>query len=182
MKRDFLKELGIAEEAIDKIMAENGRDIEAAKAKYADYDDIKGQLESAKATLDKVKDYDPAKADVEKWKADYQKAVAEGEQKVKKLERQAMIKDYLGNKKFVNELTKKAVADMLAAALEDESSKGKSLDDLFNAATEGQTNIIVDDKAPQPPKVPGMSGKTTGTEDGVLEAFRRNNPGIKIDL
>ena len=50
MKRDFLKELGIAEEAIDKIMAENGRDIEAAKAKYADYDDVKGQLETAKAT------------------------------------------------------------------------------------------------------------------------------------
>lgn len=181
MKRDFLKDLGIPEDKIDQIMAENGKDIESTKAKYADYDDIKAQLESAKATLDKVKDYDQAKADVEKWKADYQKAVAEGEQKVKKLERQAMIKDYLDGKKFVNELTRKAVADLLATALDDEGSKGKSLDDLYKTATEGMENIIVDDKTPKPPTVSGMAGKA-GTEDGVLAAVKRNHPGMKIDL
>ena len=31
MKREFLKELGIEAEAIEKIMAENGKDIEKAK-------------------------------------------------------------------------------------------------------------------------------------------------------
>ncbi len=31
MKREFLKDLGLADEAIDKIMAENGRDVEAQK-------------------------------------------------------------------------------------------------------------------------------------------------------
>ena len=40
MKRDFLKDLGIPEDKIDQIMAENGKDIESTKAKYADYDDI----------------------------------------------------------------------------------------------------------------------------------------------
>lgn len=181
MKRDFLKELGIADDVVDKIMAENGKDIEATKGKFADYEDIKQQLEAAKTTLDKFSDYDQTKADVEKWKADYQKAVTEGEQRVKKLERQGLVKDYLGGKKFVNELTKKAVADLLNAALENEESKGKSLDDLFRTATEGMENIIVDDKAPQPPTVPGMTGKP-GTEDGVLEAFKRSHPGMKIDL
>ena len=34
MKRDFLKELGIADEAINRIMAENGKDIEAAKGEF----------------------------------------------------------------------------------------------------------------------------------------------------
>ena len=32
MKREFLKELGLDAEVIDKIMAENGKDIEAHKA------------------------------------------------------------------------------------------------------------------------------------------------------
>ena len=168
MKRDFLKELGISEDLIDKIMAENGKDIEATKAKYADYDDIKSQLEGAKA-------------DVDKWKAEYDKAVAEGEQKIKRLERQGLVKDYMNGKKFVNAVTKDALGDKLLAELDKDESKGKSLDDLFKALTEGMENIIVDDNAPQPPTVPGMAGKP-GSEDGVLAAFKRNNPGIKIDL
>ena len=32
MKTDFLKDLGIAQEAIDKIMAENGKDVEPVMA------------------------------------------------------------------------------------------------------------------------------------------------------
>jgi len=181
MKREFLKDLGIADEAVDKIMAENGRDIEAVKTKFGDYDDIKAQLETAKSTLEKFKDYDQTKGEVAKWKAEYEKAVAEGEKKLRNLERQGLVKDYLGGKKFVNELTKEALSTKLLAALEQEESKGKSLDDLFKAATEGMENIIVDENAPKPPKVPGMSGKP-GEEDGVLAAFKKNNPGIKIDL
>ncbi len=181
MTRDFLKELGVTDEAIDKIMAENGRNIEAAKAKFGDYDDIKAQLETAKTTMDKFKDYDQTKAEAQKWKDSYEKAMKESEQKLRSMERQGLVKDYLGQKKFVNELTKEALSGKLLAALEKEESKGKSLDDLFKAATEGMTNIIVDDKQPQPPTVPGMSGKP-GNEDGVLAAFKRQNPGIKIDL
>lgn len=42
MKRKFLEDLGLEKEAIDKIMAENGTDIEAAKEKYeADIKEIK---------------------------------------------------------------------------------------------------------------------------------------------
>ena len=35
MKTDFLRELGIEQEAINKIMAENGKDIEALKAQVS---------------------------------------------------------------------------------------------------------------------------------------------------
>ena len=52
MKREFLENLKIGDaplskEAIDAIMQENGRDIEAAKKPYADYDSIKQQLATA---------------------------------------------------------------------------------------------------------------------------------------
>lgn len=54
MKREFLQGLTVGEnplpkEVIDAIMAENGRDIESVKARYADYDALKEQLAQAEA-------------------------------------------------------------------------------------------------------------------------------------
>ena len=50
MKREFLQSLlgeenPLSKEAVDAIMAENGRDIENAKAGFADYQDLKQRLE-----------------------------------------------------------------------------------------------------------------------------------------
>lgn len=36
MKREFLKELGLEDETINKIMAEHGKDIESYKTRLAD--------------------------------------------------------------------------------------------------------------------------------------------------
>lgn len=56
MKREFLENLKIGDqtlskELIDTIMAENGRDIEATKKPFADYDAIKEQLKTAQDGL-----------------------------------------------------------------------------------------------------------------------------------
>ena len=53
MKREFLQEFKVGEasipkEVIDAIMAENGRDIQKVKAGFADYEDLKNQLECLK--------------------------------------------------------------------------------------------------------------------------------------
>lgn len=48
MKRKFLEDLGLEKEAIDKIMDENGKDINKTKA---DYEDIKVQLTKAQETI-----------------------------------------------------------------------------------------------------------------------------------
>ena len=50
MKREFLQGLQVGDaplpkEIIDAIMAENGKDIEAIKAHYADYDELKAQFD-----------------------------------------------------------------------------------------------------------------------------------------
>ena len=64
MKTDFLKGLGLEQDAIDKIMAENGKDIAAEKAKTTkvegERDNYKSQLEPATESLEKFKDVDPA--------------------------------------------------------------------------------------------------------------------------
>ena len=48
MKRKFIEDLGLEKDAIDKIMAENGSDVNAAKA---DNEAMKQQLESANAQI-----------------------------------------------------------------------------------------------------------------------------------
>lgn len=55
MKTDFLKELGLEQETIDKIMAENGKDIKAEQAKLSaaelERDNYKEQLDTAQEAL-----------------------------------------------------------------------------------------------------------------------------------
>ena len=48
MERNFLEDLGLEKEVVDKIMAENGKDIENAKANY---DELKAELKTANATI-----------------------------------------------------------------------------------------------------------------------------------
>ena len=86
MKREFLQNLKVGEEAlpkevIDAIMEENGRDITAAKAAavkpYADYDAIKEERDNLKAQKDDgMVDGNTA----QQWKEAYDQAVA-GHQK-----------------------------------------------------------------------------------------------------
>lgn len=170
MKRDFLESLGVASEAIDKIMAENGKDIESAKAKFADYDDIKKQLEAANATLEKFKDYDQTKAEVEKFKAELKKSQEESAAKIAAMERSAKVKDYLSGKKFVNDITRDAIGDKLSEMLGADGSKGKSLDDLFAEITKGKADILKDENAPTPPVVPSMGGSKGGKSDDDAQA------------
>lgn len=64
MKTEFLKSLGLEQDVIDKIMAENGKDIAAEKAKTtkaeSESDSYKEQLDTATSSLEKFKDIDPA--------------------------------------------------------------------------------------------------------------------------
>lgn len=60
MKRSFLKELGLESEVIDKIMAENGKDIQKYKTEIEDYvEELKelksNQVDNSKAIKDAIK-------------------------------------------------------------------------------------------------------------------------------
>ncbi len=170
MKRDFLESLGIDAEAIDKIMAENGKDIEGVKAKFADHEEIKKQLEAANATLEKFKDYDQTKAEVEKYKAELKKSQEESAAKFAAMERSSKVKDYLSSKKFVNDITRDAIAAKMGDMLGADESKGKSLDDIFGEITKDKTDILKDENAPTPPKVPQMGGGKGGNYDDDAQA------------
>lgn len=62
MKREFLKELGIADDVIDKIMAENGKDVQAEISKLSEKNKeielVNSQLKEANKTIKSYKDMD----------------------------------------------------------------------------------------------------------------------------
>ncbi|MGP1416106.1 MAG: phage scaffolding protein [Treponema sp.] len=165
MKRDFLEGLKLDTEVIDKIMAENGKDVNREKAKYADYDDIKTQLETANKTIEKFKDYDQTKAEVEKYKAENEKLQKESEAKIANMERQAKVKDYLSSKKFVNDITREAIATKMGEVLGADESKGKNLDDIFAELTKDKTDILKDETKATPPTVTSMGGKSGNSDN-----------------
>ncbi len=63
MKAEFLRELGLEQETIDKIIAENKKDVAAEQEKTVkaenERDNYKDQLKTATESLDKFKDVDP---------------------------------------------------------------------------------------------------------------------------
>ena len=66
MKRKFLEDLGLEKETVDKIMAENGADVNAAKA---DYDTLKQQMD---AQAQQIKERDKQLAELKKTAGDHE--------------------------------------------------------------------------------------------------------------
>ena len=91
MKRDFLQNFKVNDqplpkEIIDEIMAENGRDIEAAKKPFADYDTVKNQLAEAQKTIkgfqDQGADIEAVRKSAKDWEDKYNQAIADHNQKM----------------------------------------------------------------------------------------------------
>ena len=169
MKREFLEGLNLEAAVIDQIMAENGKDIEREKQKTLTAQEAaketEVQLKKANETLEGFKDYEQTKADVEKYKAEAETAKKEAAAKIASLERSAQVKDILSGKKFVNDITRDALAPKLTEQLGSEEPKGKSLDDLFTALTKDQKNILADDTAPTPPVQGSMKGTSHAADE-----------------
>ena len=170
MKREELTAAGLTDEQIDKVMKLNGDDINREKAKYSDYDDLKAQLEKANATIEGWKDYDAIKADVAKYQQEAENAKKEAAVKVQQLEDKARVKDFTSSKKFVNELTRDAINAQLYDAMNDAANKGKSLDDLLKAITDGKTDIFKNENAPTPPTVTTMTSQSNKDDDSAIRA------------
>lgn len=179
MTRKELEELGLTAEQVEAVIKANGRDVEREKAKFADYDDLKAQFETANNTINGMSDYEEVKGKVAEYKQQAEKAQAEAAAKIATMELQGKIKDFTGTKKFVNDFTRDSINAALEKAVNDAANKGRSIEDLFKEMTDGKENIIVDDNKPTPPTVPPMGG-AGDPADGVAAAFLRNNPNIKL--
>lgn len=110
MKRDFLIELGIDEDVVNKIMAEHGKTTQRLKDKVnATQTEIEQLRDDLKASTDRVKEFE--KVDVEALKKDAQ----DWKEKYENFERDSLVNEFFNGYKFTSELAKKAAIEEFKA-------------------------------------------------------------------
>ena len=158
MKREFLQNLKVGEEAlpkevIDAIMDENGRDIEAAKTAavkpYADYDDIKAENQ-------RLKD-NPAVATVDgktaaQWKEAHDQTVSNHQKELDGIKFQGVLDSAITAAKGRNAKAITALLDVEALRGSEDQQKA------INEALEGlkkDNGFLFDTEGAPPPYAPG---------------------------
>lgn len=214
MKREFLKNLGIeglTDEVIEKIMKENGADIEATKAKADKTKEIENlktelatnstKLQEANAQIEKFTELDieGIKKEADEWKNKYTefetKSKADKEAFEKQLKEQAYdfkLSEAVGQLKFPNELTKKAFMNELKSKnLPLEGEKILGFDDYIKEVGEQNPGIFVTDAAPiEEPKLPKLVDTTNGggqppkAKMSLMEMMKLKNanPNAQIEM
>lgn len=189
MKREFLQNFSVGgqpipKEIIDEIMAENGRDIEAAKKPFADYEAIRNQLDEAQKTIQgfQSQDIDTIRQSAADWEKKYNDAVADAQKQKADMEFDAALKDAVIAAKGRNT---KAIAALLDVdALKASKNQAADIKLALEALKKGDSYLFEDDKTPPPysagtgnaPIVQDPS-KMTYTQ---LCAYMDANPGAKI--
>lgn len=174
MKREFLKDLGLEADVIDKIMAEHGKTIEESKKKLADVEDLKSQIEEKDKTIkelsDQIKDGKADAKTIEELKAkvvDYEKAEDDRKRKELAAEHDRILTENItqaiGDVEFVNDITKDGIINQIKAELDKDANSGKSAKEIFEALTKDTEGIL---KNPQHDtlKIPPAGGAGDGGE------------------
>jgi len=161
--REFLKGLDLDKETIDTIMAEHGKAITGLKEKVSDYEKQISELSK------KAEDTSKTKEELDTLK----KQIADRTLNDK-------IVEALGDKKFVNDYTKNAVINEIKKSLDDDSNKGKSINDLLENFTEGKEDIFVENESNM--KATGVQNNKNSVpkDDGVMAILKAKHPDIEF--
>lgn len=157
MKREFLEAMGLDKEDVDKIMAENGSDLEKEKAKTAA---AKADLEKAQTALaDREKDLEELKktaGDAETTKKQLEELQAKYTAEAEAHKAEIAARDYsaavdaaVGGLKFSSKGAKAAfVADLKAKKLELKDGRLEGFDKYLEEAKRADPEAFAPDKAP----------------------------------
>lgn len=150
MKREFLTELGLEKDIIDKIMSENGADIENAKKSVAGLQDELKEKEKTIADLtETIKGFESTDDTVKELQGkieEYEKAEKERKQAEKDREQDAIltqnILEVVGDKQFVNDYTKDSIIAQVKSELAKTENKGKGASEIFETLTKDVEGIF----------------------------------------
>lgn len=174
MKREFLKGLGIEDDAIKKIMAENGSDIEKAKAdlesarkdlaeKEKKVTELTEQLKSFDGSNEKLEELQKKVADFEKADAERKKAEEESKANAEILER---FNKVVGERKFKHEDIKNGRFNAFKTALSNAENKGKGDTEIFDNLTKDLDCFTNPQK--EKIKLPQGGGSKVATDDAKI--------------
>lgn len=172
MRRDFLKELGIEESIIDKIMGEHGKTIEGTKREL---ETLKTETEQYKTQLnetqEKIKSFesmnvDEIKKQAQEWQTKYETDTKELQAKLQRQDYEFKAKNYLGNIKFTSDLAKKALEnEFISKEFKYENDKFLGADDWLQEVKKANPSAFIDDSGNKPPT---LTVKTENTSEGNI--------------
>jgi len=165
MERKFLKDLGIADEAIEKIMAENGKDInelkaasEASKTTLADLQKQIGERDKQLETLKKSSgDNEDLKKQITDLQTANKTAKSEYEANLKKITLDGKIESALLGAKAKNTKAARALLDESKISLDGENVIG--LNEQLEAMKKDAAYLFGEDTKNPPPPADGQPPK-----------------------
>ena len=185
MKTEFLQNFKVGDqpltkEIIDAILAENGRDIEAAKKPFADYESIKEQLQTAKDGLKAFEGVDVAQLQSKITELQGQLTAKDGEwqKKIDAMAFDTKVKDAITVAKGKNAKAISALLDLDAL----KASKNQDAD--LKAALEAlqkDSGYLFEDEHGTPPYYAGGTGTGAGGKPTSELAAIRAAAGLKND-
>ena len=200
MKTEFLKSLNLSQEVIDKIMAENGKDI-AVEQKKAEKvirerdsyklkaESLETQVNDANTEIQKFKDMDidGIKKAADDWKETAEKAKADADKQISQMKFDYALSAALTGAKAKNAKAVKALLDMDGLKFNDNDGKIVGLDEQL-AQIKTDNDYLFESDEPTPEFVKGTNGgvgsvggkkpsEMTYTE---LCDYMAQNPGAEI--
>lgn len=172
MKREFLTGLGIAEDVIDKIMAENGKDIEAVKSKYADYDALKTQLSEANGKIEEFGklDFDGVKKMADDYKAKFEEAQAESKKQIEAMQFNHALENALSGAKAKNVKAVRALLETDKLKLNKDGSLTGLTEQLDKLKSENDYLFEAEKKEDVPQFLGGSSGGSPASDEDAVRA------------
>ena len=166
--REFLRGLELDEETIDTIMAEHGKLVTKDKEAIIKIkQELSSLKESSKGSEELQKKYDELKTKYDAYETK-QKAEEENNNILKEI----------GDKKFVNDITKNQILSDIKKAKSDEKNKDKSYKDLFDEITKDKEGIFANPN--KPVNIPGSNQNLYDKVD--KEAFEKMGYKERVNL
>lgn len=204
MKTEFLKGLNLSQDVIDKIMAENGKDIAAEQRKTSkaeqDRDSYKEQADNLQTRLDdageqiekfKKMDVESIQQAADDWKQKAEDATAEADKKIQAMQFDYALSEALTGAKAKNAKAVKALLDMDGLKFNEGEIIGldKQLETL-----KSENDYLFESDKPAPKIVKGTGGgdplpggevtkeafNKMGYRDRV--ALKKENPDLYAEL
>ncbi|EAC2557577.1 phage scaffolding protein [Listeria innocua] len=166
MQREYLKGLGLEDEVINKVMAENGKDITAAKQQLseveAERDGLKSQLTQRDKDIDDLKKDSGTSEELKKQIEDLQQKNTDLESnyqsEIAETKKNSAIELALASAKAKNPKAVRALLDNDKLELTDEGLKG--LDEQLGALQESDAYLFAQESENVAPKW-GINGNQT---------------------
>lgn len=179
MKRKFLEDLGLETDAIEKIMAEAGKDVTSLKARV---DDLTEQINVKDTTISEKnnKIAELEKVDVEAIKkSEYERGKTEGSKEIEVFKKQNALDKALSKYKAKDTSILSKMLDMEKVKYNDKFEIVEGLEDQINSIKESHGYLFDNDKP-----LPSFSGeiKQPGNTQITKEIFNKMGYRDRVKL